>query len=178
VARYIALLRGVNLGPRNRIAMAELRHVLENAGFEDVGTYLQSGNVVLTSRRSTDRVARECERQIAAHFGLDIAVVVRTRNELARAVDRNPLREVAVDPKRHQVTFLAGPLSRDAARSLEDAVGPEERFAVSGREVYAWHPRGAARSHLWSLLASPRLGVVATSRNWATVTKLLALADG
>ena len=102
---------------------------------------------------------------------------MRTRAELARVVERNPLAKVAKDPKRYQVTFLAKRPSAKVKRALEAAVVAPERLAVHGREVYAWHPRGVARSKLWSLLAGPKLGVGATSRNWTTVTNLLELAD-
>jgi uncharacterized protein (DUF1697 family) len=157
--------------------MPELREVLAGAGFDDVRTYLQSGNVVLSSKASPDRVARKCEREIAGRFGLDIAVVVRTRDQLAEVVQRNPLGKVAVDPKRYQVSFLAAKLDPEVVRRLAAVAVAPEQFVVIGREVYAWHPKGAARSRLWALLAGRGLGVTATARNWTTVTKLLAIAD-
>jgi uncharacterized protein (DUF1697 family) len=177
VGRYVALLRGINLGSRNRIAMPALREVLEEAGFEDVRTHLQSGNVVVTSGAKPDGVARTCERVIAEHFKLEIPVIVRTRADLARIVKRNPLGEVATDPKRYQVTFLAAKLGQKVVRELKEAAAPEECVVVSGKEVYAWHPKTIARSKLWNQLAGKRLGVTATSRNWATVEALLELAD-
>src|SRR4029077_7333748 len=105
--RQIVLLRGINLGARNRIAMPELRRLLASAGFADVRTYVQSGNVVLSSDLPPERLARECERQIASGFGFDVEIVVRTRDELAEIVRLNPLRTVADDPKRYQVSFLS-----------------------------------------------------------------------
>jgi uncharacterized protein (DUF1697 family) len=175
--RLIVLLRGINLGSRNRVSMPELRELLEEAGFADVRTYLQSGNVVLTSGVKPDAVARKAERAIADALGLELDVVVRTRTELARVVARNPLAEVATDPKRYQVTFLSRALDAAARKSLASLAAPQEKVLVSGREVYAWHPAGVARSKLWSALAGKGLGVTATSRNWTTVTKLLELAD-
>jgi uncharacterized protein (DUF1697 family) len=175
--RHIVLLRGVNLGSRNRVSMPELRAVLADAGFEDVRTYLQSGNVVLASNSAPDTVARECERRIEAALGLEIAVVVRMRDDLARVVRRNPLGKVATDPKRYQVSFLSGTLDRGVARRLRELVVEPEELVVSRREIYAWHPAGVARSKLWAELAGRGLGVTATARNWTTVTSLLALAD-
>jgi uncharacterized protein (DUF1697 family) len=177
VAKHIVLLRGINIGSRNRIAMPQLREVLAAAGFEDVKTYVQSGNVVLSAKGSAQAVARKCERLIADEFGLDIPVVVRTRAELAKVVARNPLGKVAVNPKRYQVSFMTGQLAAGVVRKLEEAAAPDERLVVSGREVYAWHPGGAARSKLWAMLAGRGLGVTATARNWTTVTSLLELAD-
>jgi uncharacterized protein (DUF1697 family) len=156
--------------------MAKLREALEDAGFEDVRTHLQSGNVVLSSKTKPEQTARACERLIQAEFGLEIDVVVRTPADLARVVRRNPLGEVAKDPKRYQVSFLAGTLPAAARRRLEEAAEKPEELAFSGREIYAWHPSGVARSKLWGRLAGRDLGVTATARNWTTVTKLLELA--
>ena len=173
----IALLRGINLGPRNRIAMPALRDALADAGFDGVRTYLQSGNVVLSSGLSSSKLADKCSRLIKKQFGLDIDVVVRTHAQLAKVVELDPLGDVASNPKRYQVSFLDGKLSRETVKKLETAAVESERFLVRGREVYAWHPAGVARSKLWALLAGRGLGVTATSRNWTTVTKLLELAE-
>ena len=156
--------------------MAQLREALEDAGFEDVRTHLQSGNVVLSSKTKPEQTARTCERLIKAEFGLEIDVVVRTPADLARVVRRNPLGKVAKDPKRYQVSFLAGTLPAAARRRLEEAAEKPEELVFSGREIYAWHPKGVARSKLWARLAGRDLGVTATARNWTTVTKLLELA--
>jgi uncharacterized protein (DUF1697 family) len=177
VARQIVLLRGINIGSRNRIAMAELRDALADAGFDDVGTYVQSGNVVVSTSAKPEETERKVEKLIRDRFGLEIDVVVRTRAELARVVKRNPLGKVAKDAKRYQVSFLAKKLDNATVRKLEAAAAEQERLVVDGREVYAWHPAGVARSKLWALLAGRGLGTKATARNWTTVTKLLELAD-
>lgn len=176
--RQIVLLRGINLGPRNRIPMPELREALEGAGFGEVATYVQSGNVVLESPLSGAKLAREVEGLVAKRFELDVPVVVRTRAQLAKVVELNPLGDVATDPRRYQVSFLDGLLGRDVVEKLESVAAPKERFVVTGREVYAWHPEGVARSKLSAMLAGRGLGVTATARNWTTVTKLLELAGG
>jgi uncharacterized protein (DUF1697 family) len=178
VAQHIVLLRGINVGSRNRIAMPKLRDALEDAGFADVRTYLQSGNVVLSSSAKVADVERKVQRVIANEFGLEIAVVTRTRAQLAKIVERNPLARVANDPKRYQVSFLDTKPSREVVRRIEAAADPKERVVVDGREIYAWHPDTIARSKLWALLAGQSLGVTATARNWTTVTKLLEVAEG
>ncbi|HZQ66576.1 MAG TPA: DUF1697 domain-containing protein [Gaiellaceae bacterium] len=175
--RHVVLLRGINVGAHNRIAMPALRELLERAGFDEVQTYLQSGNVVLSSSATGEQVARTCERLIADELGLRIAVVVRTRAQLAKVVERNPFREVATDPKRYQVSFLSARPAPAVLEKLEQVRAEDERLAVIGREIYAWHPGGAARSKLWAMLAGPSLKVTATARNWTTVTKLLELAS-
>jgi uncharacterized protein (DUF1697 family) len=177
MARHIVLLRGINLGPRNRIAMGELREALEEAGFKDVRTHLQSGNVVLTSTAKPDTVARKCEKVIKERFGLEIAVVVRSRAELARVVKRNPLKKVATEQKRYQVSFLSAKPSAKVVRELEAVADDSEQVVAIGREIYAWHPKTVARSKLWAQLAGKGLGVNATARNWATVEALLELAN-
>ena len=168
------LLRGINLGSRNRIAMPALRETLEAEGLRDVQTYVQSGNVLLSSDDSPDGLARRVGGLISESFGLDIAVVVRTRDELAEVVARNPLGDVAVNPKRYQVTFLEQGLDAATLDKLEALALPDERFVAIDRELYAWHPEGVARSKLWPALAKHKS---ATARNWATVTTLLTLAD-
>jgi len=175
--RQIVLLRGINLGPRNRIAMPELRRLLESAGFDDVRTYVQSGNIVLSTRRQPERTAAACEKLIEAELGLDIPVVVRTRDELAEIVRRNPLGDVADNPKRYQVSFLDGEPDPKAIEKLAAAAAGGERVEAIGREIYAWHPDGIARSKMWAALAGKGLGVKATARNWTTVTALLEMAE-
>jgi uncharacterized protein (DUF1697 family) len=175
--RQIVLLRGINLGPTNRVPMPALRELLSERGFDDVRTYVQSGNIVLESDLSPTRLTTKCKRAIAEGFGLDIDVVVRTRDELAAVVTRNPLGEVAKNPKRYQVTFLSDELNGDEVERLAALAGEAERVEVIGREVYAWHPDGVARSKLWARLGGKGLGVSATSRNWSTVTTLLEMAD-
>jgi uncharacterized protein (DUF1697 family) len=176
--RQIVLLRGINIGARKRVAMPELRELLTSAGFADVRTYVQSGNVVLSSTLSEGELASECERLIAERFGFPVEVVTRTRDQVAEVVARNPLREVAEDPKRYQVSFLSAEPSPEGVDRLSALAAESERFVVIGREAYAWHPDGVARSKLWNALAAAgALGVTATSRNWTTVTTLLAMAD-
>ncbi len=139
-------------------------------------TYLQSGNVVLSSSAKANDVVRKVKRLIAEEFGLDIAVVGRTRPQLAKVVELNPLKKVAKNPKRYQVSFLEAEATPELTRRVEEAAVPPEQVVAVGREIYAWHPDGVGRSQLWALLGSQRLGVTATSRNWTTVTSLLKLA--
>jgi len=167
----IALLRGVNVGRNRRITMAELRGTLASAGYDDVRTHGQSGNVVFASRKKTATLEREL------HDLLGVQVVVRTGEELAAVVAHDPLGKVADNGSRYLVTFLSRPLAAQAVRALKAATAPPEQLAVHGREVYSWHPGGLYDSPLAKALAA-RQDVGATGRNWNTVTKLLALAQG
>ena len=170
--RHVAFLRGINLAKRRRVAMADLRTLLEDAGYDDVRTHLQSGNVVLSSPLSPRKLEAQLERQLAAGLGMDVQVLVRTRAELAKVVALDPLGKVATNPSRYLVSFLSKKLPAKLARELEAA-----GVVVSGRELYAWHPDGVQRSPLAKLLDDKKLGVVSTARNWNTVTKLLELLD-
>jgi uncharacterized protein (DUF1697 family) len=154
--------------------MPDLREALTADGLRDVRTYVQSGNVVLSAGDSPAKLADRVHEIIAKTFDLDIPVVVRTRDELAEVVERNPLADVAVNPKRYQVTFLDQELDGAALEKLADLALPDEQFVAIGRELYAWHPEGVARSKLWPALAKRK---AATARNWTTVTQLLAMAD-
>jgi uncharacterized protein (DUF1697 family) len=125
----------------------------------------------------TDSVRRKVEQVVAASFDLEIPVVVRTKAELAAVVKRNPLGKIATEPKRYQVSFLEKKLAAKTLKELEAVAAPTEQVVAHGREVYAWHPAGVARSKLWAKLAGKDLGVTATARNWATVEALLELAE-
>jgi uncharacterized protein (DUF1697 family) len=175
--RLIVLLRGVNLARNRRLAMADLRRLLEELGYEDARTHGQSGNAVLKTAKAPAAVKRELEQRIAADLGLETEVFVRTRDELADVIARDPFGDAADNPSRYQVSFLSARPPARAVRELEAADVAPERVAVSGKELYAWHPNGLQRSPLAKLLSEQRLGVRATARNWNTVTKLLALAD-
>jgi uncharacterized protein (DUF1697 family) len=120
-------------------------------------------------------VARRIEELIAGEFGFEVPVIVRTRDELADVVARDPLGEVVDNPKLYQVTFFASEPPGDAVERLEELAARGERLVASGRELYCWHPAGIARSKLAAALADRRLG--GTARNWATVTTLLTMAD-
>ncbi len=157
--------------------MPQLRELLTEAGFEDVRTYVQSGNVVLVSDVSPRRVGDRCEKLIAERFGFDVDVIVRTRSEIADVVRLNPLADVADNPKRYQVSFLDAEPDPAAVDKIAAFAAPSEKLVSVGRELYAWHPDGVARSKLWAKLAGSGLGVRATARNWTTVMKLLEMAS-
>jgi uncharacterized protein (DUF1697 family) len=152
---------------------------MEGLGHRDVATLLQSGNAVFTSsEKRPARLVGQLEAAIASAFGFEVQVVVRTRDELAEVIDANPLAGATAQPSQFLVTFLSdapapGPLAKiDPGAYLPDV------FHARGREIYAHFPNGIRDSKLAVALGNLRLGVTATARNWNTVTKLLALADG
>ena len=176
MARVIALLRAVNLGPTNKVKMADLREALTRAGYEDVGTLVNSGNVVMTTDKAPEAVEEELARLIADELGVTTSVMARTRDELADVIARNPYPEADARPKHVHVAFLKGKPDPERVAKLRAMDFGEEAFEISGRELFAWHPEGQGRSELAKQLGKG-VGADATSRNWNTVTKLLALAD-
>ena len=171
----VALLRGINLGANNRIAMPPLREALTGVGFARVRTYVQSGNIVLDAEQDGDELAAAISTLLAREFGLDVRVVVRTASELAEVVARNPFAaEAASNPKALQVTFRGEDVEPDALATLQARATATEKVAVIGREVYSWHPEGIARSKL-ALAITPKYAA-ATARNWTTVMTLLEIA--
>jgi uncharacterized protein (DUF1697 family) len=157
--------------------MPALRVCLASDGLEDIRTYVQSGNIVVSSDERPEDLARRCRALIEAEFGLKVAVFARTRDELAQVVSLNPLKGVADNPKRYQVTFLSSELKPEQVERLAALAAPPERLVAIGRELYSWHPEGIGRSKLWGRMAGTGVGVTATARNWTTVTTLLQMAD-
>ena len=157
--------------------MADLRELLEAEGHEGVRTHLQSGNVIVSSPLSPRKLEAALERQLAKGLGIEVRVLVRTRAELAKVVERDPLGTVATNSSRYLVSFLSKPLPAKVARELEAEEIAPARLVIDGRELYAWYPDGVQRAPLAKLLVDERLGVVSTARNWNTVTKLLQLLD-
>jgi uncharacterized protein (DUF1697 family) len=173
MARQVALLRGINVGGNKKVPMARLRELFAELGHEDVKTYVNSGNVVFGGPKAT---AKKLEQAIEAEFGFDVAVVLRTRDELAAVVAADPFAGVADDPSRYLVLFSGG--GKIDAKKAEGVEGGEgERFAIAGAEAYLWLPGGFQKSPLLKALTEKRLGVTLTGRNWRTVEKLLAMAD-
>lgn len=179
MARHIALLRGINVGTSKRIPMARLRDVLAQAGYEDVRTLLQSGNVVLTSEDTTAAVAVGVARAIEGEWGLQVPVIMRTCAQLASVVDSDPLGDLAVDPKLYTVTFFNEMLSADALDEIDPAEYEPERFELRGAELYTWAPEGIHASRLMRRLARATAmdDIIGTTRNWNSITKLLELAS-
>jgi uncharacterized protein (DUF1697 family) len=172
--RQVALLRGINVGRAKRVAMADLRALVEKLGYRDVRTLLNSGNVVFTDPRGdTARAAARIEKGIASELGVASRVVVLTAAEVAAALAANPLAAVATNPSRFFVAVLADPADRRLKPLLAQDWTPE-RLAPGPRVAYIWCPDGMIDSPLSAAVAKA-LGDGVTTRNWATMLKLQAL---
>ena len=176
--RYVALLRAVNVGGRNRVPMRELRVALEPR-FDDVSTVLQSGNVLLTSELPEPTIAAEVGLAIEQSFGLHISVVARSAAEIARVARSNPFlaRGVVRDPAWLHVAFLPERPGPEAILTIDHDRSPPDACVVSGREIYLDYQNGSGRTRLTLGYLERRLGVVGTARNWRTVQRLADLLD-
>ena len=174
---YALLLRGVNVGGRNRLRMAPLAEALRSAGCQAVRTYIQSGNAVF---RATPSEAREAAVAAAAlateRTGRNVETVLRTGEELERAVLDNPFRDAEGDHRSLHVGFLSLRPAPQRVAALDLNRSLPDKFAVRGREIYLHLPNGAARTRLTNAYFDSILGTVSTFRNWRTVLKLLEMA--
>ena len=178
VTAYAALLRAVNVGGTGVIRMADLKALCETIGFRDATTLLQSGNVVFTAKGSDKTVAQKLAGAIEKSHGFRPTVVVRTADEIADAMARNPFAaEAKNDPGRLIVAFAAGEPTSGAAARVAAIKVAGERFVLSGRELYGHYADGQGRSKVTGTIIERALGVPATGRNWNTLGKLLALME-
>lgn len=185
---HIALLRGINLGGRNKVAMADLRALVAGLGHADVTTYIQSGNVLFTAADGSDTaaLADAMTAEIAAKLGVTAPVIVLTRDELAQVVAANPFSDEP-DPRRVHAVVLSQPpwpdltARLDAATAQSAGTGSRDEIRAAGRTLYLHTPDGYGNSDLAQLLlkivSAPKAGATGTARNWVTMTKLLALCD-
>ena len=179
MSRQVVLLRGVNLGSYQRVAMADLRAALSDGGFENVVTHLQSGNVVLDSALTGADLTAAVARVLADRLDLRSDVFVRSPAELAAAIDADPFADIATDPSRHVLGVLATEPAPDKVAALEQRIASlpadGDRHAFDGAHFYLWCPNGISRSPYFKV-PWDRLGVSSTQRNWNTATALLRLA--
>jgi uncharacterized protein (DUF1697 family) len=187
-SRYVALLRGINVGTAKQLAMADLKALLERLGHTEVKTYLRSGQAVFTAdgaatAKTAARLASDIEGAIERDLGLDVPVVVRSRAELAKVLGSNPFATPDRDPARLFCVFLSEPVTTAGLAGVDPAAYQPEEFTLApgGREIFLWLPNGMGTSKLGTLRwdrVTDRKGLVATARNWRTTTKLLELLDG
>jgi uncharacterized protein (DUF1697 family) len=171
--RWVALLRAVNLGARNKVPMAELRARLEASGYEGARTYIASGNVLLDGPRGRAALATALERLVADAFGVETTAILRSPRELADTLAAHPF---GANTSETHVAFLAARPAGAAAGRLEEVDGGAGRAVLAGADVYLRLPRGVHGSGFSVARVESLLGVQATLRNWRTVAALAELA--
>lgn len=173
MTRYLALLRGINLGPYHRVPMQRLREMAEELGYTDVVTHINSGNLLVTTDRPARTVARELAERLEREFGFPVPVVVRTADQLRVVVGDDPFPDG--DPAQVQVAFCTELPPPRAAEGLQ-ALVKDERVAVRGSEIWVDYPSGIGQSKVGAAF-DRATGVVSTARNLRTVRKLLELLE-
>lgn len=177
---FVALLRAVNLGPHNKIAMSELKSLAEGCGFGGPRTLLQSGNLVFEAKaKSSAALERALEGALAEQLSLETPVVVRSAAEWRAAIDQNPFpKEARADPSHLVMLPLKAKPAKGALAALTSALVGRERVELVGQQLYAVYPDGIGVSKLTIAVIEKKLGVTGTGRNWNTVQKIAALLDG
>jgi uncharacterized protein (DUF1697 family) len=174
---YIALLRGVNVGGNNKLPMKSLTALCEAHGCSSVQTYIQSGNIVFkAAAKSAAAFPRALKEDIKKNFGFETTIILRTVDEMRAVTENNPYLTPGVDTKFLHVTFLAGEPSLTDVVRLNPVCDKEEAFTLRGKEIFMYLPNGMGRSKMATYAFDKILRTVGSTRNWQTVTKLLALA--
>lgn len=174
--RYVALLRGINVGGKNKLPMKDLRALFEARGCGSVASYIQSGNVVFAAGANVaEQIPTALSADIEARFGLKVPVVIRSAEELRDAAERSPFLAEGCDTQHVHVGFLASQPTTRAVAALDPARSSVDRFQVLGREVHLHVPGGMARTKLTADYFDRRLQTTMTVRNWRTVQKLIEM---
>ena len=174
---YVALLRGINVGGRNKLPMRDLAAIFVDAGCTDVATYIQSGNVVFCAEaKLAARIPGLISDSIAERLDLRVPVVIRSAAEFEQVVACNPYLELEPDFTKLHVVFLADSPTSAACDALDPNRSPGDAYRIRGGEIYLHLPNGAARTKLSNAYFDSKLGTVSTGRNWRTVLKLHELA--
>lgn len=178
MARFVALLRGINVGANKRIAMADLRQLMSGLGFTDVHTLLQSGNVVFTTRSAKpEAVARRITGAIDGELGLDVGCLVRKGGEVQAVIENNPLGEMATNGSKFMALFLSKQPDPKLLKAHDPRSLAPQQIRLGDRVIYQWCPDGVLAAPAVGAFAEKHLGVTVTGRNWNTVTKLAALLE-
>jgi len=174
--KYAALLRGINMGASNRLAMKDLIPLFHEAGCQSATAYIQSGNIVFTAPAALAKtLPATIQQQIAARFGYRIPVILRTAPQLAAVIEGNPYLKKGVPEKQIYVSFLAAKPASEAVQGLDPARSSPDAFHVAEQEIYLHLPNGSARSKLTNAWFDSKLATISTARNWATVIRLFEM---
>lgn len=175
---YISILRGINVSGQKLIKMDALKKAYENLGFQNVSTYVQSGNVIFSaSGTEPEKLEKMIYNQIEKDFGFEVPVMVLTVEKLKQVVDNNPfVIDPAKDPAFLHVTFLSSKPGKYDSSAIEAKKQDGEEISFTGEAVYLYCPNGYGRTKLNNNFLEAKLKVTATTRNWKTTNELLKMA--
>lgn len=177
MTRYVLLLRGVNVGTKNSLPMAELQKMLKTVGCAGVQTYIQSGNAVFGTKLDTAALTQGIEAALSRYMGRPIATTLRTLAEMRAIVEKKPFAEVAAEPKNVCVTFLSHEPTPEEVAPLYATDFKPELFLVRGREIFTCYPHGQGNSPLAKALGKLPLRGAVTTRNWSTTQRLFEMLE-
>jgi uncharacterized protein (DUF1697 family) len=172
---YACILRGINVGGHKKILMSDLKALFEEAGYINVSTYIQSGNVIFRSPEEipSDQIAEKIGKAIHRKFGFDVPVIVRTIEEMQRTVKNNPfLAEHEIDTEKLHVTLLSGIPEKKLLEAVRTYDFPPDKFSVVDRDIFLYCPDGYGNTRFSNNFFESKLRISATTRNWKTIIKL------
>jgi len=173
--KYIVLLRGINVGGNNKLPMAELRTLLSTNGYENVVTYIQSGNIILNSTMTVEKTNEHVKLLIKQQFDYTIPVVTLTSEEIKKCFIENPYLKIEDNTKNLHVTFLKNIPENDLVTNLEINTSNNDSYTISGKTIYLHTPDGYQKTKFSNTLFEKKLNTQATTRNWRTTTKLFEM---
>ncbi len=177
--RYISILRGINVGGHKKILMADLKKLYTNLGFENVVSYIQSGNVIFDSSINTsDDLKQMIQEIITSNYSFEVPVIIRTVKDLETVIKEDPFIEIdkTENGSKLHVAFLSETPEVQALQNLIDFIKESEECVLIDNHLYIWYPNGAGRSKLTTQVIERKLDVQATLRNWKTALKMLELS--
>ena len=180
MTKYLALLRGINVSGHNMIKMDALKKMLDSMGFQNVETYIQSGNVFLESEEeNAASIGFKIKQEISKVFGYDVPVIMISKSNLELCFKNNPfLKEKDCDIKKLYVAYISKELTAEAINDLKISNIKPDEAAIDSNRIYIKYAIGAGKTNLEQKYIEKKLNVVATIRNWNTVTKLLEMYNG
>lgn len=173
----ISILRGINLGSHHKIPMPELKALYEKAGFKNVSTYIQSGNIVFSAgKEKIEELPDKIHRLILKKFGFEVPVIIRTAREMQDIVNANPMVKDKDIEKLH-VTFLSDIPQKEHLEKIKTYHYPPDEYIITGKEIFVFCPNGYGNTKLSNNFFESKLKVTATTRNWRTVNELLKMSE-
>ena len=175
----ITMLRGINMTGHNTVRMNELVHLFRQIGYNDAETCIQSGNIVFTCHNpKIEEVSLVIRKAVLSEFDLNIAVIIRTSDEMKKIISANPfLEEPGFDPSRMAVLFLESKPSHAQVLKVAGIDYPPDKFHINGSEIYIYCPNGFGKTKLYTNFFEAKMKVTGTARNWRTVNKLMEMAE-
>jgi len=175
--KFIALLRGINVSGQKKIKMSDLKLLIEDIGFHDVETYIQSGNVIFTSKeRWNEKLKSKISSGIKRKFGFDVQIIILTPKEIESTIKNNPFIKKKKEIEKLYVTFLSDTPTKENVQKLNSTDYSPEEYLIDGNLIYLFLPNGAGKAKLSNNLFEHKLKVTGTTRNWKTITALSELA--